>query len=102
MCMKFNFISICTYLCGGSPMYCSFTNYFGPNLFGDRSVLIWVLGTLGYILGACILNKEEVASTCQLDASKDNQRIISSSYYQLYLGNKYLSLMHTYLVPNLV
>ena len=39
MCMKFNFISICTYLCGVCPIYCSFSNYFGPNEFGDHFVL---------------------------------------------------------------
>jgi hypothetical protein len=46
MCMKFNFISICTYLCGVCPMYCSLSNYFGPNKFGDHFVLECVLGTL--------------------------------------------------------
>ena len=39
MCMKFNFISICTYLCGVCPMYCSVANYFGPNEFGNHVVL---------------------------------------------------------------
>jgi hypothetical protein len=39
MCMKFNFISICTYLCGVCPIYCSVANYFGPNEFGDHVVL---------------------------------------------------------------
>ena len=46
MCMKFNFISICTYICGVCPMYCSCSNYFGPNEFGDHVVLEFVLGTL--------------------------------------------------------
>lgn len=32
MCMKFNFISICTYLCGVYPMYCSLSNYYGTQL----------------------------------------------------------------------
>ena len=27
-------------------MYCSFSNYFGPNEFGDHVVLEFVLGTL--------------------------------------------------------
>jgi hypothetical protein len=31
MCMKFNFISICTCFCGVCPLYCSLSNYFGPN-----------------------------------------------------------------------
>ena len=39
MCMKFNFISMCTYLCGVCPMYCSIANYFGPNKFGDHFAL---------------------------------------------------------------
>ena len=46
MCMKFKFISICTYLCGVCLMYCSLSNYFGPNKFGDHFVLEYVLGTL--------------------------------------------------------
>ncbi len=46
MCMKFNFISICTYLCGVCPMYCSCSNYFGPNEFGYHFILEFVLGTL--------------------------------------------------------
>ena len=29
MCMTFNFIYICTYLCGVFPMYCSVSNYYG-------------------------------------------------------------------------
>ena len=46
MYMKFNFISICTYLYGVCPMYGSLSNYFGPNKFGDHFVLECVLGTL--------------------------------------------------------
>ena len=46
MCMKFNFTLICTYLCGVCPMYCSCSNYFGPNKFGYHVVLDFVLGTL--------------------------------------------------------
>ena len=46
MCMKFNFISICTCFCGVCPMYCSVSNYFGPNEFWDHCVLECVLGTL--------------------------------------------------------
>ena len=45
MSMKFNFISICTYLYGVFPMYYSCSNYFGPNEFGDHVVLEFVLGT---------------------------------------------------------
>ena len=46
MCIKFNFISICAYLCGVSPMYCSLSNYFGSNEFWDHCVLECVIGTL--------------------------------------------------------
>jgi hypothetical protein len=45
MCMKFKVISICTYLCGACPIYCSVSNYFGPNEFGNHIVLEYVLGT---------------------------------------------------------
>src|SRR5664279_1817882 len=31
MCMKFNFISICTYLCGVCPIYCSCLLYTSPS-----------------------------------------------------------------------
>ena len=34
MCMKFNFISICTYLCGVCPMYCWFSNSLVPMSLG--------------------------------------------------------------------
>lgn len=46
MCMKFKFISICTYLYGVCLMYFSLSNCFGPNKFGDHFVLECVLGTL--------------------------------------------------------
>ena len=34
MCMKFNFISICTYLCGVCPMCCWFSNSLVPMSLG--------------------------------------------------------------------
>ena len=34
MCMKFIFISICTYLCGVCPMYCWFSNSLVPMSLG--------------------------------------------------------------------
>ena len=46
MCMKFNFTLICTYLCGVCHMYCSCSNYFGPNEFGYHVVFKFVLGIL--------------------------------------------------------
>ena len=58
MCMKFNFISICTYLCGVCPMYCSLANYFGPNMFGDHFVLECCFRYFGEALDACIIHKE--------------------------------------------
>ena len=67
MCMKFNFISICTYLCGGFPMYCSVSNYFGPNKFGYHVVLNFVLGTLG-MDWKLVSFKEDVFSTLLLGA----------------------------------
>jgi hypothetical protein len=39
MCMKFKFISICTYLYGFCLICCGFSNYFEPNEFGDHLVL---------------------------------------------------------------
>ena len=45
MCMKFIFISICTYLCGGCPMYCWFSN----------SLVLMSLGTL-FVCDDCSRN----------------------------------------------
>ena len=58
MCMKFKFISICTDLCGSLLMYCSLSNYFGPNNLGDHIVLEFCLRYIGYALDACLDDKE--------------------------------------------
>jgi len=89
MCMKFNFISICTYLCGVSPMYCSCSNYFGPNEFGYLVVLEFVLGTLK-MHWKLVSFTRKVVSPC---AYWSQARMIMNSYplhHQCYLGNKYL------------
>jgi hypothetical protein len=38
-------------------MYCSFTNYFEPNLFRDHSVLNCVLGILEIYIGCLYLEQ---------------------------------------------
>jgi hypothetical protein len=89
MCMKFNFISICTYLCGVCPMYCSCSNYFGPNEFGYHFVLEFVLGTLE-MHWKLVSFTRKVLSPC---AYWSQARMIVNSYllhHQCYLGNKYL------------
>ena len=89
MCMKFNFISICTYLCGVCPMYCSCSNYFGPNEFGYLFVLEFVLGILE-MHWKLVSSKRNVLSPC---AYWSQAWMIMSSYllhHQCYLGNKYL------------
>ena len=58
MCIKFNFISICTYLCEVCPMYCSFSNYFGPNVFGDHIVLECCFRYIGNALDAWLILME--------------------------------------------
>jgi hypothetical protein len=40
MCMKFNFISICTYLCGVYPIYCSCLTISDPISLGTILYLI--------------------------------------------------------------
>ena len=69
MCMKFNFISICTYLCGVCPMYCSLSNYFEPNVFGEHFVLECVLGTFEMLWMLASFLKEGVVTMCLLESS---------------------------------
>ena len=57
MCMKFKFISICTYLCGVCRMYCSLSNYFGPNKFGNHCVLEFCFRYIGGALDTCLFHK---------------------------------------------
>ena len=100
MCMKFNFISICTYLCGVCPMYCSCSNYFGPNEFGYHVVFKFVFGILE-MHWKLVSSTRKVLSPC---AYQSQARMIVNSFllhHQCYLGNKYLP--HAYfLVFNLV
>ena len=89
MCIKFNFISICTYLCGVCPMYCSCSNYFGPNKFGNHSVLECVLGTLE-MHWKLVSYTRKLVSPC---AYWSQAWMIVNSYllhHQCYVGNKYL------------
>ena len=39
-------------------MYCSVSNYFGPNKFGDHIVLEYCFRYIGYALNACLDDKE--------------------------------------------
>ena len=89
MCMKFNFISICIYLCGVCPMYSSCYNYFGPNEFGYHFVLEFVLGTFE-MHWEIVSFTRKVLSPC---AYWSQAWMIMSSYllhHQCYFGNKYL------------
>lgn len=54
VCMKFKFISICTYVCGVCPMYCWFSNSLVPMslgtilfvlLFQEQLEMHWMLGS---------------------------------------------------------
>ena len=78
MCMKFNFISICTFLCGVCPMNCSCSNYFGPNEFGYHFVLEFVLGTLE-MHWKLVSFKEGVITMCLLEPSSDDRELLSST-----------------------
>ena len=94
MCMKFNFISICTYLCGVCPMYCSWSNYYGPNEFGYHGVLECVLGTLEMHWKLVSFTRKVLSPY----AYWSQARMIANSYLlhqQCYLGNKYLP--HAYI-----
>ena len=93
MCMKFNFIPICTYLCGVCHIYCSCSNYFGPNEFGYHLYLNlcqvhWIcIGSLPHLQGRCC---HHVLIGFKLEWFWTLIIYIT----QCYLGNKYLS--HAY------
>jgi hypothetical protein len=95
MCMKFNFISICTYLCGVCPIYCSYANYFGPNKFGDQLVLKWVLGTLEMHWMLVSFTREVLSPCAYWSQARIINELLSTTSYQCYLGNKYL--LHAYI-----
>ena len=60
MCMKFNFISICTYLYGCIVVYLTTLD---PISLGTMLYLKVVLGTIGDALDACLIHKEGVFTT---------------------------------------
>jgi len=60
-------------------MYCSCSNYFGPNEFGDHGVLEFVLGTFGDALEACLTYKKGVITMCLLEPSSDDRELLSST-----------------------
>jgi hypothetical protein len=70
-------------------MYCSCSNYLGPNEFGYHVVLKFVLGTLE-MHWKLVSSTRKVVSPC---ASWSQAWMIVNSYllhYKCYLGNKYL------------
>ena len=93
MCTKFNFIPICTYLCGVCHIYCSCSNYFGPNEFGYHLYLNlcqvhWIcIGSLSHLQGRCY---HHVLIGFKLEWLWTLIIYIT----QCYLGNEYLS--HAY------
>ena len=93
MCMKFNFISICTYLCGVFPMFCSWSNYFGPNEFAYLVVLDFILGSLE-MHWKLVSFKEGVISTLLFGVKLGWSWTLISYINQCYPGNKYLSHAH--------
>ena len=60
VCMKFKFISICTYVCGVCPMYCWFSNSLVPRSLGTILFVFVVPGTTGDALDARLTYKEDV------------------------------------------
>ena len=62
MCMKFNFISICTYLCGVFLYIVVLLTTLDPMSLGTMLYLKVVLGTIGDALDACLIHKEEVVT----------------------------------------
>ena len=102
MCMKFNFISICTYLCGVCPMYCSFSNYFGPNEFGNRGVLEFVLGTLEMHWKLVSFTRKVLSPCAYWSQAMKIDELLSTTSYHCYLGNKYLIHAYSYSIQPLV
>ena len=54
-------------------MYCSCSNYFGPNEFGHHFVFEFVLGTCGDALEACLIYKEGGVTMYSLEPSLDDR-----------------------------
>jgi hypothetical protein len=96
MCMKFNFISICTYLCGVYPMYCSCLTTSDPISLGTTLCLIFVLGTMEIHWKLVLFIMKVVWSSYNWRQAMMIGKLISTSSLQCYLGNKYLSHAYTY------
>ena len=86
---------ICTYLCGGCPMYCSCSNYFGPNEFGYHGVLDFVLGTLEMDWKLVSFSREVSSTFWLLEPSIGWSWNLISYINQCHPGNTYLP--HAYI-----
>ena len=82
-------------------MYCSCSNYFGPNEFGHHFVLEFVLGTFGDALEACLIYKEGAVTMCLLEPSSDDREFLSSTSTNA-ISVTSIYLMHTFLALNLL
>src|SRR5664279_3275066 len=101
MCMKFNFISICTYSCGVCPIYCSLSNYFGPNEFGDHFVLKCVLDTLEMHWMLVSFIRKVLSPRAYWSQARMSDRLLSTTSHQ-FISVTSIYLMHTFLDFNLV
>ena len=96
MCMKFIFISICTYLCGVCPMYCWFSNSLVPMSLGTILFVCcsrnnWrCIGCSAHLQGRCwhrVLNGAKLGwSTNNHILHQSNDVLVTSIYF-----------MHTFL-----
>ena len=60
-------------------MYCSCSNYFGPNEFGCHFVLEFVFRYNGDALEACLIYKEGGVTMCLLEPSLHDRELLSST-----------------------
>ena len=95
MCMKFNFISICTYLCGVCPMYCCFTNSWDPMSLGTILFVNVVLGTLEMHWRLVSFTRKVLSPCVYWSQARMINEPLSTTSFQCYLGNKYL--LHAYI-----
>ena len=98
--MKFNFISICTYLCGVCPIYCSLSNYYGTQWVREP-FCTWILflGTMEmhWMLSSFI---RKVFSPCDYRS----QAMMINELYLLHhqcISVTSIYPMHTFLVSTL-
>ena len=98
MCMKFIFVSICTFLCGVCPMYCWFSNSLVPMSLGTILFVLlihWMLGSL----------TRKVLSSCAYwsRARMINELLSTFNWYLLHPSNVnsvtsiFIFFMHTFL-----